>query len=41
MKQIISKDGQVVCTTTVPYSVEIIRQMKKAGYKVKEIENDE
>ena len=39
MKQIISKDGQVVCTTTVPYPKEVIRQMKNAGYKVKEIED--
>jgi predicted fused transcriptional regulator/phosphomethylpyrimidine kinase len=36
MKQIISKGGKVLCTTTVPYSKEIIRQMKKAGYKVVE-----
>lgn len=36
MKQIISKNGKVVCTTTVPYSKEIIKQMKAAGYKVVE-----
>lgn len=36
MKQIISKDKRVVCVTTVPYSQEVIKQMKKAGYKVKE-----
>ena len=36
MKQVISKDGKVLCTTTVPYSKETVKQMKKAGYKVKE-----
>ena len=41
MKQIISKDGKVLCTTTVPYSKEVIKSMKKAGYKVKEVVNDE
>ena len=35
MKQIISKDGVIVCTTSVPYSVAIIKDMKKAGYKIK------
>lgn len=35
MTQIISKDGKVYCTTTVPYPPEVIKQMKKAGYKVK------
>ena len=38
MKQIIIKDGKVVCTTTVPYSNAVIKEMKKAGYKVKEVE---
>lgn len=37
MKQIITKDKRVVCTTTVPYPAETIKEMKKAGYKVKEI----
>ena len=36
MKQVISKDGVVYCTTTVPYPKETIKQMKAAGYKVKE-----
>lgn len=36
MKQIITKDGKVMCVTSIPYPPEIIRQMKKAGYKVKE-----
>jgi len=35
MKQIISKDGVIVCVTTVPYPAATIRDMKKAGYKVK------
>lgn len=35
MKQIISKDGVIVCATTVPYPAAIIKDMKKAGYKVK------
>lgn len=37
MTQIIKKDGVVVCVTNVPYPPEIISQMKKAGYKVKEV----
>ena len=36
MKQVISKDGKVLCTTTVPYPKETVKQMKAAGYKVKE-----
>ena len=36
MKQIISKDGKVLCTTTVPYPKEIVKEMKRSGYKVKE-----
>lgn len=39
MKQIISKDNKVKCVTTIPYPPEIIKQMKKAGYKVK-VEDD-
>lgn len=39
-KQIISKDGRVVCVTYVPYAADIIRAMKKAGYKVKEVTSD-
>lgn len=35
MTQTISKDGVVVCVTSVPYSAAIIKDMKKAGYKVK------
>ena len=36
MIQTIIKDGKVYCATSVPYPPEVIRQMKKAGYKVKE-----
>lgn len=38
MKQIITKDGKVMCTTHVPYPEDIIKQMKKAGYRVKTID---
>lgn len=34
MKQIISKDGVVLCETTVPYPAAMVKEMKKAGYKV-------
>lgn len=34
MKQVISKDGKVLCITTVPYPQKVITQMKKAGYKI-------
>ena len=36
MSQIITKNGRVYCTTAVPYPPEVVAQMKKAGYKVKE-----
>ena len=39
--QIISKNGVVYCRTKVYYSPEIIKSMKKAGYKVKEIKEEE
>ena len=35
MKQIISKEGVIYCVTTIPYPPNIIKDMKKAGYKVK------
>lgn len=38
MKQIISKDKRVVCVTSVPYPPSVVREMKKAGYKVEESE---
>lgn len=34
--QIISKGGNVFCTTVRHYPPEIVAQMKKAGYRVKE-----
>lgn len=34
--QIISKNGKVLCTTTTHYPADIVKAMKKAGYKVKE-----
>ena len=37
MKQIITKDGVTVCVTTVPYPADTIKDMKKAGYKVKDV----
>ena len=37
-KQIISKDGVVKCVTSVPYPDDVIKQMKKAGYRVKTVE---
>lgn len=40
MKQIITKNGVKMCTTTVPYDEETIKQMKKAGYRVKTIDDD-
>ena len=35
MKQTISKDGVILCVTSIPYSATTIKAMKKAGYKVK------
>ena len=40
MKQIVTKDGKVMCTTTIPYPAETIKQMKQAGYRVKTIEEE-
>ncbi len=40
MTQIIIKDKEVKCITTVPYPPEIIRDMKKAGFKIKEIPDE-
>lgn len=36
MVQVIKKDGKVQCVTTIPYSTETLRIMKKAGYKITE-----
>ena len=38
MKQIITRDGVIICVTTVPYPAFIIKDMKAAGYKIK-VEN--
>ena len=38
MTQTISKDGKPMCVTTVPYPPEVIKSMKKAGYRVREKE---
>lgn len=40
MKQIITKDGVVVCATTIPYPANTIKEMKKAGYKVKDVSDE-
>ena len=40
-KYIISKDGKVKCVTTIPYSQEIIKSMKKAVFKIKIINEKE
>lgn len=34
MKQIISRRGKVLCTTSVPYPKKIIEQMKESGHEV-------
>ena len=41
MKQIISRAGVVVCVTSVPYPADIVKDMKKAGYKVVEVKDKE
>ncbi len=40
MKQIITKDGVAVCVTTIPYPANTIKEMKKAGYKVKDVSDE-
>lgn len=37
MIQIITKNNKILCQTTVPYPPQTIRDMKRAGYKVKEL----
>lgn len=37
MQQIITKNKRVVCVTTVPYPAAVVKEMKKAGYRVTEI----
>lgn len=40
MTQIITKDGRVVCVTTEPYPAWFIKNMKQAGYKIKNVESE-
>lgn len=35
MKQVIIRDGVVICVTSVPYPAFIIKSMKGAGYKIR------
>lgn len=37
-KQIVKKNGQVMCETTVPYPADVVKQMKQSGYRVSEKE---
>lgn len=39
MIQIISRDGIVICVTTVPYPSWIIKDMKEHGYKVRNVDD--
>ena len=41
MLQIITRDGVVICVTSVPYPAFIIRDMKQAGYKIITQKEDE
>lgn len=38
MIQVISRDGVVICVTTVPYPNWVIRDMKQNGYKIRNVE---
>ena len=40
MKQIISKNGKVVCTALEPCDKDTIKSMRQAGYKIKECQNE-
>ncbi len=40
MTQIIMKDKRILCTTTVPYPAAVVKDMKKAGYKVVEVKDE-
>ena len=39
--QTVTKNGKVYCQTSVDYTPETVRQMKKAGYRVKETKQKE
>lgn len=36
--QIITRDGVVICVTTADYSPKEVKELKQAGYKVKEVQ---
>lgn len=38
MKWIISRDGVIICVTSVPYEKRIFKDMKDNGYKIKKVE---
>lgn len=38
--QEISKNGKVYCVTQEPYPEEVVKTMKKSGYKVKEVKDN-
>lgn len=40
MKQLIIRDGVVICITSIPYPGFIIKDMKEAGYKIKVISDE-
>lgn len=40
MRQVITKNRKVICTTSVPYTQDEIKEMKKAGYNVREVKGD-
>ena len=37
---IVLRDKQVMARVTVPYSPEVVKQMKANGYKIKEVEQN-
>lgn len=37
-KWIVMRDGKAVCVTTIPYPPDVVKTMKQAGYKIKEVE---
>jgi hypothetical protein len=41
VKQVITRDGIVICVTSVPYPAFIIRDMKNAGYKIRTEESND
>lgn len=41
MAQIVSKGKKDICVTLIPYPPHIVRSMKQAGYKVRNVEDSE